>query len=139
MLKRIETPSTLTPSTGPDDFKRAQEITQRVPNKGIIICEVMPRLIPIATLFLSSEYDAIPTAQWCTPQLPLPGDYPTYQLYTPKPDLTIGYNHRHLKRFQGLDALDPFSTPVDCRRQLVFPSFSVEARDIDNYSLDEPN
>lgn len=56
----------------------------------MIIYEVVPKPILIGTLLLSSEYYAIPNAQWQAPPLPVICET-DYRLYTPKPDLTIDH------------------------------------------------
>lgn len=45
------------------DFNRARDILRNSPKEAMVVCEVVPVLIPVGSLFLPHEYDAIPDAQ----------------------------------------------------------------------------
>lgn len=109
------------------NIEHAKKVTLVAPNESIVTTEVVPSLVPVGSLLLSKEYDAITDSQWSSPALPALASTDN-RLCVPKPDVTIGYKQSHLLNFLAIDNLKPFSTPVICRPELAFPCFCLEAK-----------
>lgn len=111
------------------NIDHAKRVALVAPNASIVTTEVVPSLVPVGSLLLSKEFDAITDSQWSSPALPAIASSDN-RLCVPKPDLTIGYKQSHLLNFLAIDNLKPFSTPVICRPELAFPCFCLEAKDL---------
>lgn len=109
------------------DTATTRRVIMAAPNEGLILCEAIHVLVPVASLFLSSHYDAVVDAQWDIEPLPCQMIMPS-KLTRPKPDVTIGFKERGMTNYDAIDSLKPHSSPVICRTGLVFPSFCVEAK-----------
>lgn len=120
-------PSRFLPRGTTATLDHARMVALNAPNESIVTTEVVPSLVPVGSLLLSKEYDAITDSQWSSPPLPAVGGSDN-RLCMPKPDLTIGYKQSDLENFLAIDSMKPFSTPVICRPELAFPCFCLEAK-----------
>lgn len=111
------------------DTATARRVMMAAPNEGLILCEAIHALVPVAALFLSNHYDAIVDAQWDIEPLPYQMPLPN-KLTRPKPDMTIGFKERIMTNYVAIELLKPHSSPVICRTGLIFPSFCVEANSL---------
>lgn len=93
----------------------------------MVVSCIIPVLVPVTALFLSRIYDVLIDGQWRVPLPPPIGSHKS-KLAAPKPDVTVGYKWSDLGFFNAIDELSPYSEPVICRPQLVFPAFTLEAK-----------
>lgn len=88
----------------------------------MIACEVLLVLVPVGSLFLLHQYDAIPDTQRCASKLPTAGQGESKQpLSSSEPDITIGIKLK--QRGQAIDEFADIITLVICRLELIYPLF----------------
>lgn len=114
-----------------DSLMEAQYHLLDASNETTIVAEVIPKLLPMSDLLLSSSFEAIYDALWKVEPLPT-CDEATSRLTSPKPDVTIGFNRKFLGSHRAMEALSTVSTPVICCPKLAFPVFTLEAKGMES-------
>lgn len=118
-------------NTPADQIFEAQYLLLDASNQATVVAEVVPKLLPMQSLLLSSSYEGIYDALWRVQDIPT-CDGANTRLASPKPDVTVGYNRRFLGCNKAIDFLSTRATPVICMPKLAFPIFTLEAKGLES-------
>lgn len=118
-------------NTPADRIFEAQSLLLDASNEGTVVAEVIPQLLPMRSLLLSTSYEGIYDALWKVQDIPT-CDGANARLASPKPDVTVGYNRRFLGFSEAVDFLSITATPVICLPKLAFPIFTLEVKGLES-------
>lgn len=98
-------------------------------NDSILMPTVVSDIVRYRKLLLNQNVGIIPKAQWI--DVPLHAPERTHSIPAPCPDITIGLNWLGVSKFAAaIENLWPFSCPVVDNSLILFPVFTLEAREI---------